>query len=160
MTGAMKPRGVLRQPCAEAVVERQHIVLLGLAPPHPDHLLQPLRLPHREIIDLGKIPIEMKQLPLVVVIRRAGRVIGHRLPTVVPEAAMPEHLEILKGVAANSFFHVNGATSMACRFLRASQRRSGACQKPPSDRPVVSKYGLGIEPGCRRNDASQAYFNR
>ena len=50
----------------------------------------------REVIDFGKIAVEVKQLPFVVLERRARRMIGDRLPAVVPEPAMPEHLEILR----------------------------------------------------------------
>ena len=96
VAGALEARGILRKARGEAVVERQHVVLLGLAPPYLDHLGQPLGLPCREIVDLGEIPVEMKQLPFVVLERRARRMKGDRLPAALPKAAMAEHLEILR----------------------------------------------------------------
>ena len=93
---ALKPGGVVGKARREAVVERQHIVLLRLAPPQLDHFGQALRLLRGEVIDLGEIAVEVKQLPCVVLERRARRVIGDRLPAVMPEPAMPEHLEILR----------------------------------------------------------------
>ena len=93
---ALEARGVLGKARPEPVVERQHVVLLGLAPPHLYQFRQPLRLARGEIVDFGKIPFEMKQLPFVVLERRARRMIGDRLPAAVPEAAMAEHLEILR----------------------------------------------------------------
>ena len=68
---AVKTRGVFRKARAEAVVERQHVVLLGLAPPQLDHCIQPLGLLFREILRLRKVLREMKQLPFVVLERRA-----------------------------------------------------------------------------------------
>ncbi len=52
---AVEARGVFGKARAEAVVERQHIVLLGLAPPQLDHRLQPLGLLCREIVGFRKI---------------------------------------------------------------------------------------------------------
>ena len=96
MARAVEARGVLGKARPEAIVERQHVVLLGLAPPQLDHLGEPLRLLFGEIIGLGEIAVEMEQLPFVVLERRAGRMEGDRLPAAVPEAAMAEHLEILR----------------------------------------------------------------
>src|SRR5665213_2834681 len=93
---ALEARGVLRKARPEAIVERQHIVLLGLAPPYFYQFRQPLRLARGEIVDFGKILVEMKQLPFVVLERRARWMIGNRLPAAVPEPAMAEHLEILR----------------------------------------------------------------
>src|ERR1700722_11032998 len=63
---ALESRSVLRKTNPETVVERQHVVLFGLAPPQFYQFGQTLRLFRREVIGLGKIPVEMKQLPLVV----------------------------------------------------------------------------------------------
>ena len=50
----------------------------------------------REVVDFGEIAIEMEQLPFVVLERRTGGMERHRLPAAVPDAAMAEHLEILR----------------------------------------------------------------
>ena len=68
---AMESRRVFRKAWTEAVVERQHIVLLGLAPPPFDHRLETFGLLRREIVGFRKIPVEMKQLPFVALERRA-----------------------------------------------------------------------------------------
>ena len=71
VAGAVESRGVFGKSRPEAVVERQHVVLLGLAPPQLDHRGQALRLLFREIVDFRKVLVEMKQLPFVVLERRA-----------------------------------------------------------------------------------------
>src|SRR6266478_8601197 len=93
---AMEARRVLREARAEAIIERQHLMLLRLLPPAADHIGKALRLLACEIVSLREILREMKQFPFVVLERRARRMIGNRLPTAVPEAAMAEHLEILR----------------------------------------------------------------
>ena len=92
----MEARGILRKARAEAVVERQHIVLLGLAPPQLDHRLKPLGMISCKIVRFRKILRQVKQLPFVVLERRARRMEGDRLPAVLPDPAMPEHFEILR----------------------------------------------------------------
>ncbi len=93
---AVEACGVLGETRAEAVIERQHLMRLRLLPPQLDQRREPLRLGGGEIMRLGEILGEMKQLPFVAVERRARGMKGDRLPAVVPEAAMPEHLEILR----------------------------------------------------------------
>src|ERR1700692_3727993 len=93
---ALKPRSVLRKARREAIVERQHMVSLGLAPPQFCYFGEAVGVLRREIVDFGKIHIEMKQLPFVVLKRRARWVKGDRLPSPVPKAAMSEHFEILR----------------------------------------------------------------
>ena len=92
----MKTRGILRKTWTEAIVQWQHLVLLRLIPPHIDHPFQPLGVTFGEIIDFREISIEMKQLPLVFLKCRAGRMKCDGLPAVVPKPAMTEHLEILR----------------------------------------------------------------
>src|ERR1700722_2920125 len=92
----LKACGILRKARAETIVERQHIVFFRLAPPQFYHLGEALRLAGREIVNFGEIAIEMKQLPFVVLERGARRMIGDRLPALVPKAAMAEHFEILR----------------------------------------------------------------
>src|SRR5436189_26173 len=70
---AMEARGVLYKSRSEAVVERQHVVILRLAPPQLDHILEPPRLLCREIVGLGEIAVEMEQLPSIVFEWRTGR---------------------------------------------------------------------------------------
>jgi hypothetical protein len=60
------------------------------------HCREAIRFFGREIVDFRKILIELEQLPFVVLERRARRMIGDRLPAALPEAAMAEHLEILR----------------------------------------------------------------
>src|SRR6267142_4248713 len=93
---AVEPRGVFRKARPKTVVKRQYVVFFGLAPPQLDHVGQPRRLLRREIVDLGKIAVEMEQLPLVVLERRPWGMKGHRLPAVLPDAAMSEHLKVLR----------------------------------------------------------------
>ncbi len=93
---AVKARGVFRKARAEPVVERQHIVLLGLEPPQLDHRFKPLGLLRRQIAGFRKIPRQVKQLPFVVLERRARGMEGNGLPAVLPDPAMPEHFEVLR----------------------------------------------------------------
>jgi hypothetical protein len=96
VTRAMEARGVFGKARPKAIVERQHLMLLGFAPPCLDHCGKPLRLLRREIVYLREIAIEVEQFPFVVLERGARRMIGDRLEARVPEAAMAEHLEILR----------------------------------------------------------------
>jgi hypothetical protein len=63
MVGA---RGILGEAWTKAIIERQHLVGLGLLPPFGDHRLQPLRLLLRKIVRFGEITIEMIKLPRVI----------------------------------------------------------------------------------------------
>src|SRR5262249_55078036 len=96
VTRAVEARGILCKARTEAVVERQHVVRLGLAPPQLDHVGETLRLLAGEVVGFRKIVIEVEQLPLVVLERRARGMERHRLPAAVPDAAMAKHLEILR----------------------------------------------------------------
>jgi hypothetical protein len=96
VTRTMETGGVFRKTRAEPIVERQHLMPFRLAPPGLDHGGEALRLLRSKIVHLGEIAIEMEELPFVVLERRAGRVIGDRFPALMPEAAMAEHLEILR----------------------------------------------------------------
>ena len=96
VAGAVEARGVFRKARAEPVVERQHIVLLGLAPPQFYHFGQTLRLLRRQIVGFRKILRQVKQLPLVVLERCARGMEGNRLPAVLPDPAMPEHFKVLR----------------------------------------------------------------
>src|ERR1044072_14102 len=79
VAAAMKTRGVLGKARPEAIVERQYIVFLRLVPPQLDHVVETLRFSRREVIDFREIAVEMKQLPFVVLKRRARRMERHRL---------------------------------------------------------------------------------
>ena len=79
-----------------AVVQRQHAVHLRLLPPQLDHRLQTLRMLLGEVVGFGKILVEVIELPLVVIVPgRTRHMPHHGLPAVLPDAAMPEHLEVL-----------------------------------------------------------------
>ena len=68
---------------AEAVVQRQHLVGFGLAPPQVDQRAQPLRLALRQVLRLGEVRVQVEQLPAVGLEGVPRRVEGHRLPAVV-----------------------------------------------------------------------------
>ena len=96
---SVEASGAFDEARAETVVERQNLATLRLLPPEVDERLQALGLQLGEIGGLGKIAVQMKQFPAVGIERAAGRVVRHRFPTCVPQAAMPEHLEILRFVS-------------------------------------------------------------
>ncbi len=93
---AVEARRVFGETRSEAVVERQHVVGLRLAPPGLDHGREPVGFGLGQIVDFGEITIQVKQLPFIRIERRARRVIGDCLPARVPEAAVAEHFEILR----------------------------------------------------------------
>ena len=138
---ALKARGVLRKARAEAIVERQHLVLLGLAPPCLDHFRQTIGLAVGEIVDFGEIPVEVEQLPFVVLERRSRRMIGYRLPAVAPEAAMPEHLEILR----RGFRRRRGVGDRARKAFAFDRHLGDSPQSPPAHRcrPVRARSARG-----------------
>jgi hypothetical protein len=80
---------------AEAVVQRQHLVTLGLCHHRSDQALQPLgsAAPDR---GSRRSRVQVVELPPVGVEGVPGRVEGHRLPAVLPQAAVAEHLEVLR----------------------------------------------------------------
>src|SRR5207302_7264782 len=82
--GAVKAAGIDDEALAKTVVERQHLVLLGLLPPELDQGRELFAMRRGEIVRLGKVLIEMKQLPSVVLVRCAGRMKCDRLPPCVP----------------------------------------------------------------------------
>ena len=75
--------GVVGEARREAVVERQHLMRLGLLPPFGDQCLQPFGFLGREIVGLVEILIEMEELPDILVERRARRMERHGLPAVL-----------------------------------------------------------------------------
>ena len=68
---------------------------LGLLPPQRDHLFEFLRHGGGEVVAFGGVVVGVVQLPGVVVEGDSGFVAGHGFPAVVPESAMPGHLEVL-----------------------------------------------------------------
>ncbi len=123
----MEARRVLREARAEAVIERQHLMLLCLLPPAADHIGKAHGLLACEIVSLREILREMKQFPFVVLERRARRMIGDRLPAAMPEAAMAEHLEILRrGLRERRRIDDRAGETLAFeRHLRTARDRGG-----------------------------------
>src|SRR5689334_13886865 len=78
-----------------ALVERQHAVLAGLGPPPLDEAREHVRMLACDVAALREIAIEPVELPRVLRVRTAPMVERDGLPTVVPDRAMREHLEIL-----------------------------------------------------------------
>ena len=92
---AVDPCRVEREPLGETIIEWEDLVGFGLLPPAVDHHGEPFGVVGGPIVDLGEVLVEVVELPDVVVDRGAGRVVGHRLPPVDPDAAVAEHLEVL-----------------------------------------------------------------
>ena len=78
------------------IVKRQHAVLAGLDPPAIDQFPQLLRFFLGEIVGFGEVLIDVVQLPLVVGPFGSVPMPAHRLPAVDPDAAVSEHLEVLR----------------------------------------------------------------
>ena len=110
-------------PTEEGVVEREHVVALGLGPPRVDQLLQALRLLGREVARLGEVVGEVEEQPVVLVELAAAHdvvpldcelpadVVGRRLPAVVVDRAAPEHLEVLGRAGAGADASANVASN-------------------------------------------------
>ena len=89
----------------DTVVEREHVVAAGLVPPQRDQLGDLLGVLGGEVVHLGDVLGHVVELPHVVVerrvraqavvVERADRVEGHRLPAVVVDRPRAEHLEVL-----------------------------------------------------------------
>ena len=89
----------------DPVVEGEHVVAPRLLPPQRDQLGHLLREFGGQVVDLGDVLGHVVELPDVVVpgrvgpqavvVDRADRVVGHRLPAVVVDRPRPEHLEVL-----------------------------------------------------------------
>ncbi len=91
-----RPHGGAEELRGVAVVERQDAMPLGLLPPEVGERRQLPRVGRRQVLVLREILGEPVELPAVLVERRAGRVMGHRLPAVRNDAAVAEHLEVLR----------------------------------------------------------------
>ena len=86
------------------VVERQHVVLDRFDQPQPLQLVQLLRHLLRQVVGLRPVLAAVVELPHVVVERRhllaahhpRRAVLGHRAPALVVDAAVAEHLEVLR----------------------------------------------------------------
>ena len=76
----------------------------GLDPPALDHLRQLARLLRREIARFAPVLLDVVELPAILVESGVRLVPRHRLPAVVPDAAVAEHLEVL---AAGILFAVS-----------------------------------------------------
>ena len=138
----------------DPVVEGQHVVAARLVPPQRHQLGDLLGELGGAVVRLRDVLGDVVELPHVVVQRGAGaqpvvvdradRVIGHRLPPVVVDGARPEHLEVLRVVAA-------GRASSAPRpARRRSWCRRGAtarCRRSP--RAAPRRPARAPSAGCR-----------
>lgn len=84
LTGPMEPVSIDYKAFAKPVVERQHLVFLGFLPPKPYQIGELLGLPCGEIVGFRKIFVDMEQLPFVVLVGSARRMIRNGLPTSMP----------------------------------------------------------------------------
>ena len=87
------------------VVEREHVVALGLSPPETVQLGQLVGLPLGQVLGFGRVGGHVVQLPRHLVEARLvelNRVIGDRLPAIVVDRPAPEHLEVLSGAVLRS----------------------------------------------------------
>src|SRR6185503_4760870 len=73
-----------------------------------------------EVVGFRKILVEMIKLPAIDLEGRAGRMKGDGLPALVPQAAMTEHLEVLRTLARRSggVAQAGGETLALERHLR------------------------------------------
>ena len=94
-------------------------MLLGLLPPKLDEGLKLLRMLLGQIVRLREILLKIEELPFVVFVTRADRMMGDRLPTLVPKATVPEHLEIL-GSRLGGCFRILEAGRKASSLRSAS----------------------------------------
>ena len=103
-------RGVRVQPLCKVVVQRQHVVAHRLDEPEPLQLVQLLRHLLGEVVRLGPVLARVVELPDVVVEGRSfladeqpRRLVSrHRGPSLVIDAAVAEHFEILRLVPLGS----------------------------------------------------------
>ena len=138
-------------PADEGVVEREHVVALGLGPPRVDQLLQALGFLGREVARLGEVVGQVEEQPVVLVEHAAALdvvpldrelpadVIGRRLPSLVVDRAAPEHLEVLR------------RAGRGCR--RVGERGE---QRLPVDRLLVDAVDRRRPVRCRRRRGSSA----
>src|SRR5437762_1903800 len=96
LVAGIAPRGGRAPQFGAAIVQRQHAVAPGLDPPQINHLPQLVRLLVRKIVAFREILVDVVKLPLVGFERHIRLVIGYGLPAIGPDAAMAEHLEILR----------------------------------------------------------------
>ena len=91
---------------AGLIVQWQHTVRFGFAPPESNHLLQLFGMSLGQVVDFGAIVVDVVELPLVAIKRqtRVTAVVGkphHRMkhdrfPAVVIQGPRAHHLEILR----------------------------------------------------------------
>ena len=84
------------------VVQRQHPVASRFNPPEIDQRPQTLWFLRRQIAALREILIEVIQLPFVVLEIGPCAMPRHRLPAVLPDPAVADHLEILRPLPGRS----------------------------------------------------------
>ena len=88
-------RSLARPTGQGAVVQRQDVVAAGFDPPAVDHPLEVLRFAVGQVVGLGEVLGEIEQLPLILVVGRAAKVSGDRLPAVHPDGTVAPHFEVL-----------------------------------------------------------------
>ncbi len=119
------------------VIQRQHAVGLGLLPPHGNHALQAFGVAVRQILAFRKIRFQVVQLPDIVVVGMPARVPRHRLPAIVHQRAVAEHLEILRAArdAAPGSAKV-GSKLVPCTGICATPATSPGCAMPMASSTV------------------------
>ena len=116
-TDQHRPPGQIRvQPFGAPVIERQHVVAGRLDQPQALQLVELLRHLLRQVVRLAPVLVGVVELPDVVVESRGlladeepGRLVPrHRGPALVVDAAVAEHLEILRLVSLGRLGVVEG----------------------------------------------------
>ena len=136
----MHQAAVLGKALAKAVIQRQHLAGFGLLPPGGNQCLQPLGLLRGQVVVLVEIFVQVVELPDIVVEGLATRMKGHRLPALLPQTAVAEHLDVLRpqsrrrgrvvqrGGKTLALERQCGQTLQLQRFVHADQVQQGRRQ--------------------------------
>ena len=87
--------GVRADEPGKGVVQRQHLVSARLGEPTADHLGELFGLLSAQVVQFIEVLVQVVELPLVGIESGARAVPGDRLPAVVPDSAVAQHLEVL-----------------------------------------------------------------
>ena len=150
-------RGV-DEPRQDRVIQREHLVFRRLRQEQRLHLLELVGIPRGEVVVLREVFGDVVELPLVVVdVGQLGRSHGPRrrgrrragIPAVVIDAAIGEHLEILRARASTAHWHSPCRTCTPCSRLRWAFAR---CRRPsPAPR---YRWLRGSSARCRSCDGT------
>ena len=100
--------GVGTDEAVQGVVQRQHIAGPGFGEPARDHRLQACRLLLRQVVHFVEVLVQVVEFPPVGIEVGSGLVPGHRLPALVPEASVAEHLEVLGALSGGLGARIEG----------------------------------------------------